>query len=193
MNLEDLVKKIQNTDDCWENLYNLMKKRILFWANNDEDLAQISWIKIYTNIHNYDSSRSFLAWAKTVVKNTTVDEARTLHSRKCESFSEILEFDPELPPDEQVANEEMFTILEDAMRSIYNRHKIYYTCLDLFSRGYTLREVSEIMNKPMGTVKRLTYFAKKALRREFIKRGFHEFPIFSKENMTHEEAERYQN
>lgn len=124
-----------------------------------EDAMQETYIKAITNIRSYKKNGKFLAWISSIAYHTAIDTYR--------NHKHIIAIDPsenedlfkrEAPTyDEQALVEELLSKLDDESRKIVMMHVI---------GELTFRNISEIINKSLGTVLWLYNKAMKQLRKE---------------------------
>jgi len=114
-----------------------------------EDALQKSFLKIWNNIEQYDSSKAtFFTWMASIVRNTSIDIKR-LKSFQIENESETL--------DATVHNAESTFINTDKIDTkdiIDGLDEKYAIVLEyLYLRGYSQSELAEELNIPLGTIK----------------------------------------
>jgi RNA polymerase sigma-70 factor (ECF subfamily) len=130
--------------------------------NNAPDIVQETFIKVWKNLHKFDSSKaSFKTWIFTIAKNTTTDFLRGKKSllfsdidhktdEKNDSFSENI-------PDENLLPDEVLQKLQDSdlLNKLLNKLSIEHkTILILhYQEDLTFDEIGKILNKPLNTVK----------------------------------------
>jgi RNA polymerase sigma-70 factor (ECF subfamily) len=142
-------------------LYNFTAR--LTDRNNASDIVQETFIKVWKNLHKFDSSKaSFKTWIFTIAKNTATDFLRkkksllfsdiekNINDNENISFSENI-LDEELIPDEALQK------LQDAdlLNKILDRLPIHYkTILVLhYQEDMTFDEIGKVLKKPLNTVK----------------------------------------
>lgn len=125
-----------------------------------EDLLQETFIKIWNNIHKYDSTKGrFYTWAYRIAKNTTLNSLRKtdlliqtedLGVYKDKSYTEPK---PDYAP------------LNGALKMLETHHQEAIKLV--YFRGYTHREAHKEMGVPLGTFKSYIRQALKALRENY--------------------------
>lgn len=124
-----------------------------------EDITQETFVKLWRNIHKFDTEKNFRTWLLGIAHNTAID---FLRKRKIFVFSDFntrddgneiidtLADSTPLPPElfEQVERKEL---LDRALGEISPMHRevlvLYYV------ENLTFNEIGEILNKPLNTVK----------------------------------------
>jgi len=172
--LETLVHNIQQGKEEWDVLYKSEKKRVLNWCGGDEDMSQIAWIKLFTNIQAYDPERPFLTWAKTVVINSVINEAKSRKRKEIATLPEIHKCTDEDAPDVAAEKKELSIIVRECMDTLTNSGNKYSEYLEYYSQGHTLQEIADITDSVLGTVKSQLHYGKLALKKELKRRGIDE-------------------
>jgi len=129
-----------------------------------EDLLQEIFIKVYRNLNDFDQSLKFSSWIYRIAHNQVVSNWRKTKSRpsvlKFEADEDFLKF---IAAEEDVAGdiERKFTG-EEVRRIINELDDKYKEILVLkFLEGKDYQEISDILQKPLGTVATLINRAKK--------------------------------
>ena len=116
-----------------------------------EDVMQDSFLKIWKNGKQYNSSKGTLfTWLLNIARNTAIDKTRSANFRRSDKIQSIDDF---------VSNKEsnFGTIKPEhiGIKELVNNldHK-YKEVIDLiYFSGFTQQEVSDHLNIPLGTVK----------------------------------------
>lgn len=137
-----------------------------------DDITQDIFIKIWKNIKRFDVDRaSFKTWIFTITRNTITDYLR---KRKMINFSSLdneREFftdnivDEEILPDEvlvKLEDKELLNSLIDKLPNNYKEVLILY-----YQEDMTFKEIGELLDKPLNTVKSYHHRALIALRKMF--------------------------
>lgn len=127
-----------------------------------EDVVQITFVKVWKNLHRFDASRPLYPWLLQIARNTAHDELRkrrakpfsrmfsTSDTDEERSFADTL-VDPEpLPPEifESKQNAEMLT---KALATLPERDRA--VLLLRYIEGLPFNEIAEHMKVPLNTVK----------------------------------------
>lgn len=164
---QDLVKKHINGD---ENALEILIERHLKHVYNfiyhmkvspdeSEDITQETFVKVWKNIKKYNSKQNFKTWIFTVAKNTAIDYFR---KRKNIAFSEFAGDDDENYFENKLASEDISQLEESIMKedekmiskAVQKLLPIYQSILFLrYNEDMTFKEIGEILNKPLDTVK----------------------------------------
>jgi len=133
-----------------------------------EDLLQEIFLKVYRNLRDFDQKLKFSSWIYRIAHNQVVSVWRKTKSRppviKFEADEDFLKFvaaDEDLAGDTErkFANEDVRKMLEN----LDNKYKEVLVLKFLEEKSY--EEISDILQKPLGTVATLINRAKK----QFVK------------------------
>lgn len=171
---EELVKLLYKQDPkgveiLYDNyssaLYGVIM-RIVQTEEIAEDVLQESFVKIWKNFSQYDSSKGKLfTWIVNVARNMAIDKVRSkdfMNSAKNQAIDNIVSFvdlntNHSYNPD-HIGVKELINKLSDDQKVIIDL---------LYFKGFTQVEVSETLNIPLGTVKTRARLAINNLRKEF--------------------------
>jgi len=131
-----------------------------------EEVLQESYIKIWDKADRYDSSKgNALAWMSVITRHTALDTKRSFSSRpkEVESSFEGTAFvtsDTNISLGSRIEYTEKIKNMDRRLKTLKPEQR---KCI-IFSYfyGYSHRELSEMMEKPLGTIK------------SWIKRGGHQ-------------------
>lgn len=147
--------------------------RMLGNAHEAEDIAQEAFIRAYINIDSYDLNRKFSTWLYRIATNLTIDRVR---KRKPDYYLDAevkgadglnmysqLESD-NLLPEEEVENLELKSYIHQEISELPPKYRsiIILRYLEEFS----LQEISDILDIPLGTVKTRVHRGREALRKK---------------------------
>lgn len=189
MNIEtQLVEKSMDGDlDAFEELVLLFDKKIynycLRMTNNRsdaEDLAQEVFLKAYKNLKNFRNDSKFSTWIYRIAYNTCIDNYRKkrlkllpLNKIIDEEQQEISIPSPDPLPEEQVISNEKYSLIKECIAQLKPRYKSVIILRDI--HNYSYREIAEILEIPIGTVKsdisRARALLRKALKSRLMEYG----------------------
>ncbi|WP_227395918.1 RNA polymerase sigma factor SigW [Jeotgalibacillus aurantiacus] len=147
--------------------------RMLGNRHEAEDIAQEAFIRAYTNIHTFDIDRKFSTWIFRIATNLCIDrirkkkpdyylDAEVAGTEGLTMYSQV-ESDEPLPEDEvesmelQESIQKEISLLPDKYRSVIVLKYI---------EELSLKEISEILDLPLGTVKTRIHRGREALRKQ---------------------------
>ena len=134
-----------------------------------KDTAQESWIAIIRNIKSVDDPARFGAWALRIVGRKAIDWMRKSQriQRNAEYHAETVHGND----DEAEEDDDRITILRAAMRNLPELQR--HTLSLFYLEGYSIKEISEILEQPIGTIKARLFHAREHLKK-MIKTQHHE-------------------
>lgn len=163
MNIELIIKQYLKP------VYNYIS-RIVNDRSETEDITAEVFVKVWKNLGKFDPEKNFKTWLFTIVRNTTIDWLRKrkniLFSEKEEYFEENIT-DIEPLPDEIFMRKELSKDLEGALLKI--RPDFREIILLHYTEELTFEEISEIVAKPLNTVKSHHLRALSTLRKILVK------------------------
>ncbi len=165
--LTTCIKHLQNGDMTYfDSIYHSTSKLVYYTvfailkdANLSEDLMQETYLKMLEKIHTFKKSVSVKSWITTIARNLALNE---YNKRKREfkvdvTEDEIIFGSTNEDPEKQLIVKEILSVLNDTERDIV----IYHIVSDL-----KFKEISKILNIPLGTVTWKYTEALKKLRKE---------------------------
>ena len=149
---------LEGDHDAFEHLFNRYREAIrrlfiqrLGTAADADDLLQETFLKIYLNIHRYDSSYTFGQWLYTIARNTLVDFTRKSRSALSidEHFSSPAATTP--TPEESIINSQQRLQIDKFLQNLSEQHQKLFRLR--FLEEYSYEEIAEKLQMPMGSVK----------------------------------------
>lgn len=140
------------------------------------DISQAVFMRLWTTESEYDPDKGrFTSWLLTITRNITMDhirkqrrEASGLVHITDERFNEL----PDqlgLSPEEHVERHSIREQIQQACKHLSLSQK---TLLEHFYwQGYSLRELAQLYDQPLGTVKNRLHQTLKILRRHLAAKG----------------------
>lgn len=127
-------------------------------AQSIEDILQESFIKIYINLNDYDSSYSFSSWAYRITHNEAINYLRK--NRKVptipletedEEGANLIEFlKSEIDVAEEISRKDIIEKIRKAISMLPDKYREVLVLRYMEDMDY--REISDILRIPMGTV-----------------------------------------
>ena len=169
----DLIKECQSGS---ETAYRCLVKQYYqdayamayYWIRNREvalDISQEAFIRIFRNIKKYDLKRSFKAWMYTIVKNLCMNYFKR-HQKKRILFSDYF-----FKREENIQTMEGFQsnpegneqaqLLWWGIKQLKDSEREIVLLKDM--EDFSYKEISDILNIPLGTVMSRLYNARKKL------------------------------
>ena len=157
MNFNDLVNKNKN------NVKNIIK---LITKQENEDLEQEVYIKVWKNSNKYKEQGSFKSWISTIAKNVAKDYLKSskfknsLNTVSDDYSLECIKDKKSCPETEILITERQKKIIT-AIEELKPKLKETIMLCEIY--GYTYEEASKKLKCPIGTIKSRIYNAKKEL------------------------------
>lgn len=141
-------------------------------ADDAEDIAQETFIRVFNAIQNFRGDSNFSTWVFRIAHNVFLDMRKKVKAHPQTSLEESVELDesevtrqvedPNPLPDEVAQASELHNILQRAIDALpdYQREMVvlYHT------QNKSYEEIAEIMELPIGTVKSRLNRARIALK-----------------------------
>ena len=170
---ESLMQAIQNGNcKAFDELYIRYNERIYYYFYRmlghkhqiAEDFVQDIFVKIIDKPHYFDSKRKFTTWIFSIAHNMCKNEYRNRQVRSIVNSEDN--------PDRFIYSEEKVTNnSEKTVNKIFlelnkmdESHKTAF--LLKYREGFTIEEISEIMELPEGTIKSRLFYARKILKKQ---------------------------
>lgn len=183
--MEDLIKKrikqvLKGDQDAFGEIVELYKDkvfqicfRMLGNRHEAEDMAQEAFVRAYVNIKSFNINMKFSTWLYRIATNLCIDrlrkkkpdfylDAEVAGSEGLDMYSQIAA-DTALPEEEV----ESLELQETIQAEILKLPEKYRTPIVLkYIEELSLKEISEILDLPVGTVKTRIHRGREALRNQ---------------------------
>lgn len=152
---EELVKRIRTEDkELFSYIVDRYQKKLLLYAKylvRDEDRAtdavQNAFIKCYTNLNGFDTTKKFSSWLYRIVHNETMNMAAKYKKEQ------PLDYDPQWENnniEDQVIRQEIERNTAACLAKLPVQYAEPLILFFMEEKSYT--EISDILRIPMGTV-----------------------------------------
>lgn len=157
MNLKKIIKTNQN------NVKSIIR---LITKEDNEDLEQEVYIKVWKNSEKYKEQGSFKSWISTIAKNVSKDYLKSVQKRNQDALTtddNILNTikDQKSTPELKVISNDRQKIITTAIEGLRSKFKEVIMLCEIYD--YTYEEASFKLKCPVGTIKSRLYNAKKEL------------------------------
>ncbi len=185
--MDELVnKKIQQVlagnDDAYEDIVLMYQERvyfvcykILYNAQEAEDAAQEAFLRAYMNLDTFDQSRKFSTWIFRIATNLCIDKLRkkkpdysldaNIPGTEEMNMYATMESEERLP-EEEVASMELGEQIQRALQRLPDTYRPAVVLRYMEERS--LKEISDILDLPLNTVKSRVYRGRELLREQLI-------------------------
>jgi len=172
----ELVSRIRGGDlNAFETLYHKYKGqlyRTVLAITNDqgaaEEILQDCFLRAYDNIDRVDGCSSLSPWLHRIVVNLSYNWAakRRLRLVSLEDVLDGLLISPRSSPERTLEREELLRVVYDAVSSLSMPHRVVIVLFYL--QGFSLAEISYVLDCPLGTVKSRLHNARRALKKKLM-------------------------
>ena len=157
MNFEEIIKTNK------QNIKNIIR---LITKQDNEDIEQEVYIKLWKNSDKYEERGSLKSWINTIAKNTSKDylKSAAVKNKQNSMYDENVLInikDRKKNPEESSIRTERQKKIINAVENLKPKFKEVIMLCEIY--GYTYEETACKLNCPLGTVKSRVYNAKKEL------------------------------
>lgn len=147
-------------------LYNYLRRM----TQNDAltaDLVQETWLRVFQHAHRYDTRRAFSTWLFTIAHHCCLDALRwrqRLDRHTTSATYQVPSLSPQRPdPQEALRDKEMLDAVHAAVQALPESQRA--VLLLRHYHGLSYRDISEVVQCSLGTVKSRLHHAVRRLRR----------------------------
>lgn len=143
--------------------------RILGDSDDALDAAQDSFVKAYHSLESFRQDFRFSAWLFGIASNTCIDRIRKCTRQREDSLDRMIENSGEQPsqsatPEQALLRSETESRVQEAVLSLREMQR---AALVMFHfNGMSIKEISQALGRPEGTVKYDLHEAREVLRRK---------------------------
>ncbi|MCQ2753708.1 MAG: sigma-70 family RNA polymerase sigma factor [bacterium] len=157
MNFNELINSNK------QNVKNIIR---LITKQDNEDVEQEVYVKVWKNSSKYEERGNFKSWISTVAKNVAKDYLKSASFRNSENTtSDDYELecikDKKLTPESSILISERQQTIINAVESLKPKLKEAIMLCEI--EGYTYEEAAQKLKCPIGTIKSRIFNAKKEL------------------------------
>jgi RNA polymerase sigma-70 factor (ECF subfamily) len=180
---EEVVALVQNGDEeAFAQLMDRYTDKLLRYGKRFfsedymvGDTVQDIFVQVYKNIQDFDTTKRFSPWIYRIAHNSFVDVIRKrskepLYGFEFDTF--VPHFSHEFPPVEAKEREEIRVLLDKELKELAPKYKeILYL---YYFEELSYREISDIIRVPVSTVGVRLARARKALKKNMVKKNDYE-------------------
>lgn len=146
-----------------QNIKNIIR---LITREDNEDLEQEVYVKIWKNSEKYQEKGSIKSWISTIAKNTSLDYVKSSYHKAAqtsdsEDYTLSCIKDKKVTPDENIIKLERQKRITEAINQLKPKFKEVIIMAEI--NGYSYEECAQKLKCPIGTIKSRIYNAKKEL------------------------------
>lgn len=158
MDLKEIIKQNQH------NVKSII--RLITKEEENEDLEQEVYVKVWKNADKYKEQGSFSSWIKTIAKNVSRDYLKSSYRKKQDITSSedetiVLIRDKKSTPENKLLRTERQEIILKAINELKPKFKEVIILCEI--EGFSYEECANKLKCPLGTIKSRLYNAKKEL------------------------------
>ncbi|KKP36343.1 hypothetical protein A2483_04120 [Candidatus Peregrinibacteria bacterium RIFOXYC2_FULL_33_13] len=184
---EELAEKAISDSDALYELFHRYEKKLKNYILKisylsvpcSEDILQETFIKIYKNLSAFETSLKFSSWIYRVTHNETINYLRKnkkhleIASTENEEQIDYLNlFKNSLEIEEKFITREIKTKVREIIKNMPLKYREVIILKYIEDKSYD--EISDILQKPIGTISALIYRAKKYFKQIAIKENLHQ-------------------
>ncbi len=157
MNFDEIIKNNK------QNIKNIIR---LITRQDNEDIEQEVYIKLWKNTDKYEERGSLKSWINTIAKNTSKDYLKSAvvkHEQNCTADENVLvniKDRKRSPEDNLMVSERQKTII-NAIENLKPKFREVIMLCEI--QGYTYEDAAKKLSCPIGTIKSRIFNAKKEL------------------------------
>ncbi len=147
--------------------------RMLGNRHEAEDIAQEAFIRAFINIHSYDIDKKFSTWLYRIATNLCIDrlrkkkpdfylDAEVAGAEGLTLYSQVAA--DVISPDDKVVSLELQETIQNAILKLPAKYRSVIVLK--YIEELSLKEISEILDLPVGTVKTRIHRGREALRHQ---------------------------
>ncbi|MGV3487297.1 MAG: RNA polymerase sigma factor [Tuberibacillus sp.] len=129
-----------------------------------EDIAQDAFIKAFYSLKKLDNEYAFTSWLTRIVSNACYDHLKRANKRKSTSLDDQETVQPRESP---IEKSQMRMNLREAMQMLSPDHREVIILRDI--QGFSYKEIADILEIPVGTVKSRISIARMELKEELTR------------------------
>ena len=133
-----------------------------------EEILQEAFLRVFKHINTAREGVSLSPWLYRIAVNLAYDWVGQHHRRQVtlDDIIEQLIMPAATPPDQTVERQELLGLIHEAIDKLEFRQRV--TLVLFYLQDFSLAEIAEIMDCPVGTVKSRLHYARQNLRRELL-------------------------
>lgn len=138
----------------------------LITKEENEDIEQEVYLKIWKNSEKYNEKGSIKSWISSIAKNASLDYLKSSYHKVFQNSTSddfVIESikDKNVTPEDKVVRLDRQKVIVNAINSLKPKFKEVIMMCEI--NGYSYEECAKKLNCPVGTVKSRIYNAKKEL------------------------------
>jgi RNA polymerase sigma-70 factor (ECF subfamily) len=160
-----------------DKLRKYIKRLTSFSDDSVDDILQEIFIKTYINLNDFDQSLSFSSWIYRIAHNETINYFRKnkkhIDATNLINDEDLEAFASEINIEKEQYKEHFNKIFTESINELPEKYKS--VLILKFIEGNDYEAISDILQKPPGTIATWINRAKKELKVILNKKGIHEY------------------
>lgn len=139
--------------------------RLLCNEEEAKDAVQETFIKVWMNLHGFDTSRKFSTWVYAIATNLCYDKLKSSrHFSRSLSLETLNDVISNEDVEKRIIDSELGALIATLTNELSPKQKIVFTLRDL--EGLELEEVVQITDMSASQIKSNLFLARQALRKK---------------------------
>ncbi len=168
-----LVERVKESDrEAFMTVTELYQKKVFllaysFFQNKDDamDIVQETFLRLYQKANLFQKGKNFQSWLLQIAKNLCIDYHRKYHSKETKFDREVPREEMNLPAQNSQAcylSSDLKEIFSSCLDKLAERQRMIFVMKHYNQHKY--KEIAQILNISLGTVKSLHFKAVQNLR-----------------------------
>ena len=166
-----LIQQCQQGNlDAFKSLYELQKQRIYNIAyrihgdhEDAQDSVQDAFVIIYKKINSFRGDSAFSTWLYRIVVNTCLNNIRKSKTRRTKDWVELSDADNIVEDASFDQHKPLEIILDEEIQNLPPGYRAVFILYEI--EGFSHQEISQMLNKSVGTSKSQLHRAKQLLQK----------------------------
>lgn len=160
-----------------DRLRRYIKRLTAYPDDNTDDILQEVFIKIYINLNGFDQNLSFSSWAYRIAHNETISYHRKnkkhIDAVNLIDDEDLKAFSSEINIEKEQYKDHFRKIFSESINELPDNYRAVLVLK--FIEGKDYNTISDILQKPPGTIAAWINRAKKELKKILDKKGIEEY------------------
>jgi RNA polymerase sigma-70 factor (ECF subfamily) len=168
----ELIQRCQQGNgDAFRELFDRYQRRTYWIAHNmlsnydtAQDISQEAFLRVFRNIHRFDTKKNFYTWLYQIVVNLCIDHMRRVSHSRAADLEEVGTGIPDAgaDPRETTGRTELRQRVQLALDRLPPKYKAVLTLRDI--QGFSCEEIAEIVGATNATVRWRLHRARKLFK-----------------------------
>ena len=142
--------------------------RMLNSPDDERDVTQTVFLKVYEHLDQYDPKYRFFSWIYRITLNESINWLKK--TNRLDAFDEDMA-DTKGGPEQEAGNQQLSEGMQAALMTISPDYRAVIVLKHLLGCSY--QEISDVLEIPEKTIKSRLYTARQLLQQTLTERGLH--------------------